>query len=105
MTMLEGEVVINSLTGAVTTKTGAAGAVFNVLDGGTDYGTLSVTNAVAYAAAREQIAVQARAIAALIPYIKTNAVVSTTVSTTVATTGTASAQTGTGTGSGSGTVA
>jgi hypothetical protein len=92
MPMIAGVVTINPATGTASPKTGAAGAVFDVLDAGQDYGTLSSTNPIAYAAAREQIAVMARAIAALVPYIQTNAQVPLGIPVTTA--GTASAQTG-----------
>ena len=108
MPMLEGLVVINPLTGAVTTATGAAGEVFNIMNTGQDYGT--ATGVTLYQA-RERVAVLARAVAKIIPHIQVNAVVSTTVSTTVAplipvtvvpATGVGTT-TGPGTGSGSGT--
>ncbi len=108
MAMTEGTIVINSTTGVVTTKTGAAGEVFDVLVAGSDFGTLPATNPPAYSKALVQLAVMARAIAKIIPHIKTNAQVSATVASGIAvsTTGTASAQTGTttATGSASGTV-
>lgn len=109
MAMLEGSIVINSATGAVTTKTGAAGEVFDVLVAGSSFGTLSVDNPPAYAAALNQLAVMARAIAKIIPHIRTNGVVSATVAAAipVSTAGTAAAQTGatTAPGSATGTIA
>jgi len=109
MAMLEGVIAINPATGVVTTKTGAAGEVFDVLVAGSDFGTLQATNPPAYAAALGQLAVMARAIAKIIPHIKTNATVSATVASGIAvsTAGSASAQTGTttATGSATGTVA
>lgn len=107
MAMVEGSIVINALTGVVTTKTGAAGEVFDVLVAGNDLSSLA-SNPVAKAKALEQLAVMARAIAKIIPHIKNNASVSATVASGIAvsTTGTAAAQTGatTATGSASGTV-
>lgn len=92
MPMLEGSIVINSSTGVVTTKTGAAGEVFDVLVAGSNFGTLQATNPPAYAAALNQLAVLARAVAKIIPHIKTNAVVPSGIA--VSTAGTAAAQTG-----------
>jgi len=108
MAMLEGSIVINSTTGVVTTKTGAAGEVFDVLVAGNDLSSLA-SNPVAKAKALEQLAVMARAIAKIIPHVRTNGVVSTTVAAgiTVATTGTAATQAGatTSVGAGTGTIA
>ena len=108
MPMLQGSVTIDPTTGA-DVSIGAAGEVFAVLDAGSNYGSLPTSNPAAYAAAREQLAVMARAIAAIIPHIQANAVVTTVVAAgiPVATAGTAAAQTGTtvSPGSGTGTVA
>jgi hypothetical protein len=107
MAMVEGSIVINALTGVVTTSTGAAGEVFDVLVEGNDLSSLDA-NPVAKAKALEQLAVMARAIAKIIPHIKDNATVSATVASGIAvsTIGSATAQTGTttATGSASGTV-
>ena len=106
MAMSEGTVTINPLTGATTVKTGCVGEVFDALDGGQDYGTLAADNPPAYAEAREQIAVMARAIAKVIPHIKNNASVSTTVASGIAVQVTPATGTGatTAPGSGSGSV-
>ena len=107
MAMLEGVIVINPATAVVTTKTGAAGEVFDVLVAGNDLSSLSA-NPVAKAKALEQLAVMARAIAKIVTHVKNNATVSATVASGIAvsTAGTASAQTGstTATGTASGTV-
>lgn len=105
MPMLEGTVTINPTTGTVIAQLGAAGEAFAVLDAGADYGTLSSTNPAAYAAAREQLAVLARAIAKVVVHIVTNAQVTTPPGVAVATAGTAAAQTGATTAPGIGTVA
>lgn len=109
MPMLEGSLSINSSTGVVTVKTGAVGEVFDVLVAGSNFGTLQSTNPPAYAAALNQLAVLARAVAKIIPHIKVNAVASSTVASgiLVATAGTAAAQTGstTSVGTATGTVA
>lgn len=110
MAMLEGTVVIDPTTGNVTSKSGAAGEVFDAMEVGQDYGDLAATNPIAYAAAREQIAVLAKAVAKIIPHITTNAQVSVTTTVgfpipvqVVPATGTGGT-TGPGTGSGSGTI-
>jgi len=117
MAMLEGTVTINPVDGSIIAKTGCAGEVFDAMEAGQDYGDTPATNPPAYAAARQQIANLAKAVAKVVPHIQANAVVSTNVNTTVATgipvatAGTAAAQTGAttapgaGTGSGTGTVA
>ena len=92
MAMLEGVITINAATGVATTKTGAVGEAFDVLDAAQSWGTLAATNPIAYAKAREQLAVLARAIAKMIAHVKTNAVVPAGIA--VSTTGTAAAQTG-----------
>lgn len=108
MPMIQGSVTIDPTTGAAV-PIGAAGEVFAVLDAGSNYGSLQSTNPAAYAAAREQLAVMARAIAVLIPHIQTNGVINTTVAPgiAVATAGTAAAQVGatTAPGTGIGTIA
>lgn len=103
MAMLEGTVTINSTTGAVTASTGAAGMVFDELKNNTNFGTLQATNPQAYAAALQQLAVIARAVAKIIPHIKSNAQLSGAVVASgipVSTTGTESAQTGATTATG-----
>jgi hypothetical protein len=105
MAMLEGVVTINPLTGAASPKTGCAGACFDVLDGAQEYGTLASTNPVAYAAAREQLAVFARAMAKVIPHIIANAVVGSTVTvTSVSGVTTGAGVSGPGAGSATGTI-
>ena len=101
MAMLEGTVVINPATGSAS-GVGAAKEVFDAMDAGQDYQGLSGSE---LAVAREQIAVQARAIAKIIPHIVANAQVTTTVAPgiAVATAGTAAAQTGSTTAPGTGT--
>ena len=105
MPMLEGSLLISSIDGSILLKTGLAGEVFDEMDGNQDYGNLAVENPLAYAAAREQLAVLCRAVAKCVPHVVANAVVTTTVASgiPVATTGTAAAQTGTTTSPGSGT--
>lgn len=107
MAMIAGSVTINPTTGTAT-GTGAANAIFTALSAAQDFGTLASSNPVAYAAARAQLADIANAVAALVDYIKLNAVVTTTVASgiAVATAGTAAAQTGatTAVGTGTGTV-
>lgn len=109
MAMIEGTVTINPVTGAIVAKVGCAGEVFDAMDSTQDYGDTAITNPLAYAVARQQIANMAIAVAKVIPHIQNNGVVTTTVATgiAVATTGTASAQTGstTSTGTGTGSVA
>ena len=106
MAMQEGSVTINPSTGAAT-GSGCAKEIFDALDGSQDYQEL-VANQLAVA--REQISVMARAVAKVIPHIKSNAEVNTDVDTTVAAgipvqvvvaTGTG-ATNGLGSGSGSG---
>ncbi len=108
MTMLDGTIVIDPVTGATVTKTGAAGEVFDAMEANQDYGDTPSTNPPAYAAARKQIANLALAVAKIIPHIQANAVVTTTVASgiPVSTAGSATAQTGstTATGTGSGSV-
>ncbi len=104
MPMLEGSVTINPVTG-VAVPLGAAGEVFTALDSGSDYGDLPTTNPAAYAQAREQLAVMARAIAKIIPHIVLNAQVTTPPGVLVTTAGTAAAQSGATTTPGIGTVA
>lgn len=94
MPMNEGNVTINGTTGAAT-GSGAAKEVFDALDAGQDYGDVVGPD---LAAAKEQIANIARAIAKIIPHIKTNATVPSGIS--VSTTGTSSAQTGSTTATG-----
>jgi hypothetical protein len=84
MAMIESVIQINPATGTVITSTGAAGAVFDAMDATQDYGTLPAVNPPAYAATREQIANLARAVAKIVPYIQTSAVVSTTVASGIA---------------------
>lgn len=103
MAMLEGTITINPATGDAV-KTGFAAIVFDALEASSPYGSLAASNPPAYAAAREQLAVMARAVAKVIPYIVANAQVTTPAGVTVATTGTAAAQTGATTAPGVGTV-
>jgi hypothetical protein len=98
MSMTEGVVTIDPSTGATTAKTGAAGAVFDALDAGTDYGDLESSNPTGYAAAREQVAVMARTIAVLIPYLVANAEVSSVVAAGIAVEGGETSETGTASG-------
>ena len=110
MPMLAGTVTIDPLTGSILIQTGAAGEVFGFMDDAQDYGDTATTNPPAFAAARQQVADLAIAVAQIIPHIQANAVVSTAVSTTVdvvsvagVTTGAGISGPGTGTGTGSGT--
>jgi hypothetical protein len=104
MPMLEGSVVIEPTTGVALVQLGAAGEVFAALNSGQVYGDLATTNPPAYAQAREQIAVIARAVAKLVLHIQINALVTTPPGVLVATAGTAAAQTGATTAPGIGTV-
>lgn len=105
MAMVEGSVTVNPATGSVV-KSGCCGEVFDVLLAGSDFGTLQVDNPPAYAAAVEQLAVLARAIAKVIPHVQTNAVVTTSVTvTSVSGVTTGGGVSGPGSGSGSGTIA
>jgi hypothetical protein len=106
MAMLEGTVTIDPVT-AVASGAGAAKEIFDVMDSGMSYpGTLTP---VAKAAAREQLAVLARAVAKIVPHIVSHAVVTASVASgiPVSTAGTAAAQTGatTAPGAATGTVA
>lgn len=103
MPLLEGTIEINPVTGGVTTSTGAAGAIFDEMNSLQDYG-----NAVGpqLASARESVADMARAVAKLIPYLKDNAVVSTTVANPIPVQVTPATGTGgtTAPGAGTGTI-
>lgn len=106
MPMLEGNIVIDPLTGNTTVKTGCAGEVFDAMEANQDYGDTPVTNPPAYAAARQQIANLALAVAKVIPHIVANAQVSTTVAAgiTVSVDPNSGQGATNGTGTGTGTV-
>jgi len=106
MAMLEGNVSIDPVTGNILTKTGCAGEVFDAMEAGQDYGDTPSTNPPAYAAARQQIANLAKAVAKVIPHIKSNAEVSTTVAAGIGVSVDPNSGTGStnSTGSGTGTV-
>jgi hypothetical protein len=99
MAMTKGSVTINPTTGAAT-GTGAAFDIFTELDSAQNYQGITGT---VLAAARKQVADLASAIAVIITYIKTNAVVTTTVTGTT-TSVKAGSDTAPTTGTGTGTV-
>jgi hypothetical protein len=108
MAMIVGTISIDPVTGATLSATGAAGAAFTSLLAKTVFGTLQTTNPPAYAAAKQQIADIAEAIATATAYLLSDGQLQGTVAPgiAVATTGTASAQAGatTATGTITGTV-
>lgn len=87
MAMVPGSVSIDA--GGVASGTGYAKEVYDVLEAGTDFGTLTPPGLVT---AKQQLADIANACAALITHVQSNAVVSTTGS------GTSPPFTSTGTG-------
>ena len=79
MAMIQGTVVVDPLTGSVG-GSGLALEVFTVLEAGQDFGGLTGPS---LAAAKEQLAVIARAVAVVVPHIQINALVTTTVATAI----------------------
>lgn len=103
MAMVEGEVKIDSITGGIEKSEGAAGVIFDFMDDKQDYGEAVGP---ALANAREAVANVARGVAKLIPYIQSNAQISTNVNvTSVGGVTTGAGTSGPGTGSGTGTIA
>lgn len=101
MAMSEGSVTVDPVT-AVVTGSGAAKDVFDALDAGTSYPmTLTLS---AKAAAREQLANLARAVAKIIPHIVAHAVVDVASGIPVSSTVTGGTASGSTTSDGTGLI-